>query len=72
MTYYMLLLMGLYVGFQAWQFYQSGKLKPFLQSSIRLTLAGILAIALNATALLATSEYTQFSTRGKSELTPRM
>ncbi|MEN8851957.1 MAG: YfhO family protein [Candidatus Arcticimaribacter sp.] len=69
MTYYMLLLMGLYVGFQAWQFYQAGKLKPFLQSALRLTLAGVLAIALNATALLATSEYTQFSTRGKSELT---
>ena len=69
MTYYMLLLMGLYLGFQAWQFYQAGKLKPFLQSTLRLILAGILAIALNATALLATSEYTQFSTRGKSELT---
>ena len=69
MTYYMLLLMGLYVGFQAWQFYQAGKLKPFLQSALRLTLAGVLAVALNATALLATSEYTQFSTRGKSELT---
>ena len=31
-------------------------------------MAGILALGLNAPPLLATAEYTQFSTRGKSEL----
>ena len=69
MTYYMLLLMVLYVGFQAWQHYQSKELKTFFRSTLRFTIAGLLAIALNATSLLATAEYTQFSTRGKNELT---
>ena len=69
MTYYMLLLMALYVGFQAWQYYQSKEFKAFYYASLRLIIAGGMAIALNATSLLATAEYTQFSTRGKSELT---
>lgn len=69
MTYYMLLLMALYVGFQAWQYYQSKEFKTFCYASLLLIIAGGMAIALNATSLLATAEYTQFSTRGKSELT---
>ena len=69
MTYYMLLLMSLYVGFQAWQYYQSKEFKTFCYASLRLVIAGGMAIALNATSLIATAEYTQFSTRGKSELT---
>ena len=69
MTYYMLLLMALYVGFQSWQHYQSKTLKTFFRSILRLIIAGGMAIALNATSLLATAEYTQFSTRGKNELT---
>ncbi|MGB1448349.1 MAG: YfhO family protein [Flavobacteriaceae bacterium] len=69
MTYYMLLLMAVYVGFQAWQHFKTTAQKPFVWATARLMVAGILAIALNATSLLATSEYTQFSTRGKSELT---
>ena len=40
----------------------------FLRQSLLLVLAGILALGLNAPPLLATAEYTQFSTRGKSEL----
>ena len=69
MTYYMLLLMALYVGFQAWQYYQSKEFKTFYYASLRLIIAGGMAIALNATSLLATAEYTQFSTRGENELT---
>jgi hypothetical protein len=65
MTYYMLLLMALYIGFQAWQNYQSKEIKSFYYASLHLIIAGGIAIALNATSLLATAEYTQFSTRGK-------
>ena len=69
MTYYMLLLMALYVGFQAWQYYQSKEFKTFYYAILSLIIAGGMAIALNATSLLATAEYTQFSTRGENELT---
>jgi len=69
MTYYMLLLMLLYLGFQAWQYYKEKTLGGFIRKTGNLVVAGILAIALNATSLLTTAEYTQFSTRGKSELT---
>jgi hypothetical protein len=65
----MLLLMALYIGFQAWQNYQSKEIKSFYYASLHLIIAGGIAIALNATSLLATAEYTQFSTRGKNELT---
>ncbi len=69
MTYYMLYLLTIYVGFYAWENYKLKKTTRLIKSLIRLGVAGILAIALNATSLLATSEYTKFSTRGQSELT---
>ena len=69
MTYYMLLLLLLYGGVQAWHVYKVKAFRTFFQRGLRLLGAGFLAIALNATSLLATAEYTQFSTRGKSELT---
>lgn len=69
MTYYMLLLLFLYGGVQAWHAYKVKAFRTFFQRGLRLLGAGFLAIALNATSLLATAEYTQFSTRGKSELT---
>ena len=68
MTYYMLLLLLLYGGVQAWEAFKEKELKPFFQTGLKLGFAGLLAIALNATSLLATKEYTDFSTRGKSEL----
>ena len=45
------------------------RVKSFSISLILFITAGILSLGLNAPPLLATSEYTQFSTRGKSELT---
>jgi len=68
MTYYLLLLLGVFVavyGIQAWK---DQAVKPFLKSLGLLVLAGILSLGLNATPLLATAEYTKFSTRGSSEL----
>jgi hypothetical protein len=68
MTYYMLLLMlviGIVYGIHA---LRTKTHKNFIRQSLLLVLAGILALGLNAPPLLATAEYTQFSTRGKSEL----
>jgi hypothetical protein len=69
MTYYMLLLMlviGIVYGIHALK----TKTHPnFIRQSLLLVLAGALALGLNAPPLMATAEYAQFSTRGKTELT---
>ena len=67
MTYYLLLLMGVFVivfGLQAWK---EKKGKSFLGVLGVLLISGILSLGFNATPLLATAEYTSFSTRGSSE-----
>lgn len=69
MTYYLLLLLlaiSFYYGFKYI------KAKDFKSIGLALgvfILAGIFAVGANATNLLATAEYTEFSTRGKNELT---
>ncbi|MDY0089500.1 MAG: YfhO family protein [Flavobacteriaceae bacterium] len=69
MTYYLLLLL-LIIGF--YYFYKLIKEKDF-RSLGKITgvfvLTGLLAVGVNATNLMATAEYTEFSTRGKNELT---
>ena len=68
MTYYMLLLMlviGIVYGIHA---LKTKTHKNFIRQSLILTLAGVMALGFNAPPLLATAEYSQFSTRGKSEL----
>ena len=68
MTYYLLLLMGVFVivfWIQAWK---EKKGKSFLEVLGVLLISGILSLGFNATPLLATAEYTSFSTRGSSEL----
>ena len=69
MTYYMLLLMLVIVIVYGIHALKTKTHRNFLRQSLLLVLAGILALGLNAPPLLATAEYTQFSTRGKSELT---
>ena len=69
MTYYLLLLLLVFGVDQLWQHYKSNALVDLSKKVSVLAAAGILALGLNATALMATSEYTKFSTRGKSELT---
>ena len=68
MTYYMLLFMGVYVMALAWHYFREKNNSAFLKSTLWLMLSGFLALGLNATPLLATAEYTAFSTRGKSDL----
>ena len=69
MTYYLLLLLLVFGVVQLWQHYKSNALVDLSKKVGVLAAAGILALGLNATALMATSEYAKFSTRGKSELT---
>ena len=69
MSYYLLfilIILGLVYTYQA---YRSKKLQSTLKSIGLYGLAGFLALGLNATPLLSTSEYSSFSTRSGSELT---
>jgi hypothetical protein len=69
MTYYLLLLLLILSAYYAFNFIKEKEYKALFTSIGILALAGILAIGANATNLLATAEYANFSTRGKSELT---
>lgn len=69
MTYYFMLLvlvLGITYFIDA---LQKKQLKPYLLSIAILVVAVFLGIAANATSLMATKEYADWSTRGKSELT---
>ncbi len=46
MTYYMLLLMALYVGFQVWQHYKTKSLRSFMLATMRLIELGYLLLLL--------------------------
>ena len=69
MTYYLLIFLLILVGYFTYQFIKEKDFKGLGCAFGVLAIAGIFAIGANATNLLATSEYTKFSTRGKSELT---
>ena len=68
MTYYLLIFLLLLLGYFIYQALKEKEYKSLLTSSGVLAIAGIFAIGTNATNLLATAEYSDFSTRGKSEL----
>ena len=68
MTYYLLLLIGVFVLVWAIQSFKSKEISSFFRALALLTISGLLALGFNATPLLATAEYADFSTRGKSEL----
>lgn len=68
MTYYLLFLLfvlGLVYGYKS---LKDRQLPRFVKQMGLFAAAGIMALGFNATPLLATAEYTQFSTRGPSEL----
>ena len=69
MTYYLLIFLLLLVGYFTYQFLKEKDFKGLGFAFGSLAVAGIFAIGANATNLLATTEYTKFSTRGKGELT---
>ncbi|WP_290840758.1 YfhO family protein [Flavobacterium sp.] len=69
MTYYLLFLLLAIVVFFIYKAIKYKEFKPLLTSFGVFAIAGILAVGVNASNLLATAEYTDFSIRGKSELT---
>jgi len=69
MTYYLLIFLLLLSGYFIYQAVKEKEYKSLLTSFSVLAIAGIFALGANATNLLATAEYANFSTRGKSELT---
>nr|WP_222984060.1 YfhO family protein [[Muricauda] meishanensis] len=69
MTYYFMLLVLILGLVQLIYAIKDKKLKHFFASIGILVLAVVLSIATNATGLMATKEYADWSTRGKSELT---
>jgi hypothetical protein len=69
MTYYLLILLLILSGYFIYEGIKSKEYKSLLYSIGTLIGAGIIAIGANATNLLATVEYANFSTRGKSDLT---
>lgn len=69
MTYYLLIFLLLLVVYFTYQFIKEKDFKGLGFAFGSLAVAGIFAIGANATNLLATTEYTKFSTRGKGELT---
>ncbi len=69
MTYYLLILVLSITVYYSIQFFKERDFKGLATSFGILAIAGILALGANATGLLATAEYANFSIRGKSELT---
>jgi hypothetical protein len=69
MTYYLLIFLLVLIGYFTYQFIKEKDFKGLGYAFGALAIAGIFAIGANATNLLATTEYTKFSTRAKSELT---
>lgn len=68
MTYYLLIFLLILSGYFIYQQIKEKEYKSLLYSFGILAVAGIFALGANATNLLATAEYADFSTRGKSEL----
>jgi hypothetical protein len=69
MTYYLLILLLPIVIFYIWKFIKGKEYRSIFKVIGVFAVAGILAVGANAANLLATAEYTNFSMRGKSELT---
>lgn len=69
MTYYLLFLLLIIAGYFIYNFIKTKEFKPLLYALGTFAVAGIFALGANATSLMATSEYADFSMRGKSELT---
>ena len=69
MTYYLLFLVLIYGIVKLIDSIKKNEIPHFVKSVLVLVVAVILAVGTNATRLMATSEYSKVSTRGKSELT---
>ena len=68
MTYYMLILLGIYLIVYLIDSYRKKDLKEYFKYIGIFALAGILSLGLNAPNILSTYDYSKYSTRSQSEL----
>jgi len=68
MTYYLMIAMLVYVGFSLFYAIRDKKVKEFLQATALQIGAVILAVAVNASVLFPTYEYSKLTTRGKANI----
>ncbi len=68
-SYYMFILVGIFLSFKLLEFFRDKKLKLFGFKSLKIFFSILIALGLNATSLFSTYEYSKYSTRGKSDLT---
>jgi len=69
MTYYTLIMIMVIFLFYFFDYLKKNNLKIFFKIIVIFISSSIIALMLNASALLATKEYSEFSTRSKSEIT---
>lgn len=69
MTYYLLFLILIITVYYSFKYVKEKEIISLFTAFGIFAITGILAIGANATSLLATAEYTKYSTRGKNELT---
>lgn len=69
MTYYLMLLVIVLGAVYLYQAFKTKQLPTFFKSIGIMVIAAVLALAANATTLMAASQYTKFSTRGDTGLT---
>ncbi len=69
MTYYLLYAVFILGVIELIEAIKKKKITQFIAQSLTIVVAMILAVGVNSTRLMATKEYSDFSTRGKTELT---
>ena len=69
MTYYLLFAVFILGVIELIEAIKKKKITQFIAQSLTIIVAMILAVGVNSTRLMATKEYSDFSTRGKTELT---
>jgi len=69
MTYYLLIFLLVLTAYYTYRAIKTNELKPLMYSFGVFVVSGLVAIGTNATGILATQEYANESTRGKSDLT---
>jgi len=69
MTYYLALMIVIYVIVQAIVSFRQKQVPAFFKTITVLGVAAVLAVSVNITSLWLTYQYTKYSTRGKSDLT---
>lgn len=68
MTYYTLIMLFIVVVIHYWGFFKKNELRRIYQSLIVFLSVGLISLMMNAPSLLATKEYSEFSTRSKNDI----